>query len=257
MPRASTPIRPVSLIALSILFLLGVTNNASAQYTNPYTFRQWNNPVSSYIDTILLHRIQRQMLQRSIRNRQASGTQAKGSTGKASANSRSTPSDASAPAADAPKFPITATNFKSSGVRLLPAKLANATPDITAPQKEELGTAYLRILDAYEKEAPKNNVAYALTFLLGTSMQITQGTEVGDAEAEQIARLLNDVLAAAPEFQKLTVRDKQAVYEVAIITGGVIVAINQMGVEQNDEEMKQQAKELAQSVAVMFGGKGE
>jgi hypothetical protein len=65
------------------------------------------------------------------------------------------------------------------------------------------------------------------------------------------------MFASAPEFQRLTVRDKQAVYEVAIITGGVIVAINQMGVEQNDDDMKRQTRELAQSVGAMFGLKAE
>jgi len=73
------------------------------------------------------------------------------------------------------------------------------------------------------------------------------------------SRLLTSYImfASAPEFQRLTVRDKQAVYEVAIITGGVIVAINQMGVEQNDDDMKRQTRELAQSVGAMFGLKAE
>ena len=54
----------------------------------------------------------------------------------------------------------------------------------------------------------KNNVAYALTILLGASTEAASDRELPEAETEQLARELNDVLASAPEFQRMSACQK-------------------------------------------------
>ena len=71
------------------------------------------------------------------------------------------------------------------------------------------------MLDGFEEQARKNNVAYALTFLIGVSMQVVNGKELSEAEMELLAGELNDVLASAPEFTSSTAREKQSLYEAA------------------------------------------
>ncbi|HEU4389314.1 MAG TPA: DUF6683 family protein [Blastocatellia bacterium] len=223
-------------LGFTLLSLLGLSRPAAAQYTNPFTGRTFNNPMSSFADTLIMQKMQQQMLLKTIerrRNQTASAPQA---------------------APPAPAYPITATDFRPTGTRLVVEPLVSATPDATAEQKQALRTVYLETLSAFEKEARKNNLAYALTFLLGASIQVVTGKDLPDEDAHELARGLNDILGGTPEFRRLTPQEKQSLYETAIITGGLIVVMQQMGVEQNDESLKKQARELAQTMLEKLGG---
>ena len=222
-----------SLVVITGLSL-AAPQPAAAQYTNPYTFRQWNNPMSNYLDVALQQRMQ----QRNLHERIIEGQ-------------RTSDSNA-APAA--PRSPISATDFRATGTRLLPATLAATTPDMTAEQRDQLRELYLQVLTAFEEQARKNNVAYALTFLIGASMLVVNQRELSDVETEQLARELNDVLASSPEFRSSSPRQKQSLYEAAVITGGMVAVIYQIGVDQGNDELKGQAQELAQGMITQLLG---
>jgi hypothetical protein len=222
-----------TLVALTSLSL-AAPQPAAAQYTNPSTFRQWNNPMSNYLDVVLQQRMQsRRLRERFLEGQRAGGRNA-------------------APAA--PRSPISATDFRATGTRLLPATLAATTPDLTAEQKDQLRELSLQALTAFEEQARKNNVAYALTFLIGVSMQVVNERELPDADAEQLARELNDVLASSPEFRRSSPRQKQLLYEAAVITGGMIGVIYQIGVDEGNNELKAQAQDMAQGVITQLLG---
>ena len=225
-----TTFRRVTMLCIAGLLPLAAPPRAAAQYTNTYTFRQFNNPMSAYLDMRLAQRMQERRLQERILERSGQSGETRGTT---------------APAA--PSRPISATDFRSTGTRLLPRTLAEATPDLTAEQKDQLRTLYLETLNQFEQQARKNNVAWALTFLLGISLQVVNDREVTEADTDRLALELNDVLASSPEFQSLTARKKQSLYEAAIITGGMIGVIHQLGVDQSNDQLKEQAKELAKS----------
>jgi hypothetical protein len=236
-----------SLLAITSLSLLGGPQQAEAQYTNPYTFRNWNNPISNYLDV----RIQQRMQERRLQERILEGQRA-GDTAESSGVAESTPSgNMPAPAL---RRPISATDFRASGRRLLPATLAAATPDATAEEKDQLQTLYLHVLATFEEQARKNNVAYALTFLIGASMQVVRERELSDPETDRLAQELNDVLATSPEFRRLSPRQKQSMYEVAVITGGMIAVMYQIGVDQGNDELKKQAQETAREVITQLVG---
>jgi hypothetical protein len=187
---------------------------------------------------MIMHRMQQKMLLKSFEQRRG----------------RSSTDAGTKPTAPAPAYPLTATDFRPSGTRLTVDALVSGTQGATAEQKQALRTVYLETLSAFEKEARRNNVAYALAFLLGASVQVVTGKEVPDDDAHDLARGVNDILAATPEFRSLTPREKQSLYEVAIITGGMIAVMHQMGVEQNDESLKKQAIDLAQTMLEKLGG---
>lgn len=216
-----------------VVFAVALAQPAWAQFRNPYTGRMFNNPMSSYLDTVLRGRMNQRVLERMILEKRAA-------RGKEEA-----PRPAPAPAEA--RRPISATDFTPGGPRIVPAMLASGA---TKAEREGARAALEQLLDAYEKEARKHNVAYALAFLLGLSAQVVKGEEVPDEQAEQLARDLNDVLAEAPQFQRLPARVKQELYETSVIVGGMIAVLSSGGMEA-------QAKQLAtQVLASLQGGQG-
>lgn len=103
-------------------------------------------------------------------------------------------------------------------------------------------------------EFHKHNVATALAVLIGVSLQVSQGLELGEAETDTLIRGLNDVLIDA-QTMKGTRADLQATYESALMTAGLIVTLFQQGDETQDAQLSAAAKTLAQGVLLGFGVK--
>src|SRR5688572_23579569 len=110
------------LLVVTLALLSGA---AQAQYTNPYNYSSWNNPVSASIDLMISQRIQRQMLERSI-------AQKYGAVPK------------TAPAADAPpapkvvKQPIAKTDLKSWTKGAVADQLGASVTGVSAAEKKQL-----------------------------------------------------------------------------------------------------------------------
>lgn len=226
------------LLTVAILACAAV-GDAAGQWVNPYNGSQWNNPVSASCDVMITNYIQKKMLEKSIARQHA------GSAGQ--------PAGQSAPAA--PKHELSASAFTPQAGRLMPDKIADGAAGTTPEQKQQLAAVFRQTLDAYEAQVPKNNVAFAVGFLVAASLQVLSGKEVADSEFEQLVRDLNDILAEAPRFQQMDVKGKQTLYEVSVITGGIIAGLNNTGVEEKDPATQQQAKDLAKSILETFGVK--
>jgi hypothetical protein len=153
------------------------------------------------------------------------------------------------PVVEAPKYPISASDFTPSQKQIAPRQLAQAAgPE----QRAELESAMEQILNAHEQDAEqngirKNNVAYAMALLLGISAQVASGTEVSPDAAEKLVLLVNDGLAASPAYSRLMQSEKQALYETAIILGVMI------GAAAQSEETQEPARQLAAQVMTGFG----
>jgi len=226
----------LSLLTAVTLFGLSA-ESAKAQYGsyhNPYTGANWNNPMSSLADTMIWSSIQRKVAEDAIQKRYGQG------------NPAPTTQGSSQPAA--PKHPITASDFKPAETRLLPDKLIDSNKDLTEEQRKGLRTLYQTGFREFEKRVRKNNVANAMAFVFGASMEIVAGKEGTDADFKMLVNALNDLLADSPKFKTLSAREKQTMYEACIITGTMMIALKQLGAQQNNDDMKKQAKELAQSV---------
>lgn len=66
-----------------------------------------------------------------------------------------------------------------------------------------------------------------------------------DAREQELLRQLNDVLAGLDEFKRLGARERQEVYEAAVISGGFVIALLQQAREENNAAKAEQAKQLA------------
>jgi hypothetical protein len=218
--------------------------DAAAQFTNPYNGTTWNNPVSAMCDVMITNSIQKQMLEKSLA-RKRSGIAAGQPAGKA---------EPAAPAA-APKHELSASGFTPLGGRLVPDKIADGAAGVDPAQKQHLAQVFRQTLATYEAQLPKNNVAFAMGFLIVASLQVYSGQEVSDSDYEQLVRDLNDILAETPRFRQMDAKGRQTLYEVSVITGGLVAGLYNTGVEEKDTAAQEQAKELAKSILETFGVK--
>jgi hypothetical protein len=147
-----------------------------------------------------------------------------------------------------PQYPITATDFYSLPVRVMPDHLANEQAALTPEQKTVMRVMYSQLLDDFERVNRRNNMAAALTFAVRASLLAVYGRQLSQAEIDQLGWNFNSVLAANPQFITMAPKEKQVLYESLIITGGTITVLQTEGVQQNNLAITVQATELGQSV---------
>jgi hypothetical protein len=170
-------------------------------------------------------------------------------------------SPAGQPAAAAPgraaapprQYPITATDFRPVGGRIMPDEISQMSPG-NAEEKQLLRTLSNQFLDLYEKEARKNNVAYSFAYLVGASLQVVTGRTLSDVEGDQLVSGFNNSIAYTPQFVSMSARDKQILTESGVITGSMIALLDAQGKERNDAKMQADAREMAKAVIGYFFG---
>src|SRR5262249_25162474 len=68
------------------------------------------------------------------------------------------------------QYPITATDFYALPVRVMPDHLVNGQAAWTPEQKAQMRVVYFQILDDFEKQNRRNNMAAALTYVVRASL---------------------------------------------------------------------------------------
>ena len=92
----------------------------------------------------------------------------------------------------------------------------------------------------------------AMTFLLVASLFVLTGKEVSDVESEQMIAAFNDTMGSTPQFVSMSPRDKQILYESAVVTGGMIALLHSQGAEQKDAAMQSDARNMSIAVVKHF-----
>jgi len=227
--------------------LLLCAATAQAQYTNSMTGRSFNNMYAANADRIMSQMIQQAGYQAMRSSIEASVKKNAAAGGGATA--------AQAPAKVAYKLPITATDFKPAGTRNVPEQLAAQVPN--AAERAQVVAAGKQILKTIEATPGfrKNNVAAAMTVIVGVSIQVLKGTEIPDAESEAMMRALNDQLGATESFKSLPAADRTRMYDTFVVIGGFIAGIAQAGAEKNDAALQEQARTMARDALAQFGAK--
>lgn len=215
-----------------------------AQYYNSLTGRQFGNMYAANAD-----RIMSQMIQQS-------GYQAMRNSIEAQARGQAAPAPTPAAAASgAPRATLAASDFKPAGRRDVPEQLAQGVADAT--ERGQVAAAARDIHKAIEA-APgfrRNNVAAAMTVVVGVSVQVVSGREIADADSQPMMLAFNDELAASEAFRGLNAQRRTRMYDTFVILGGFIAGIAQAGQETNDEKLKAQARQMARDALLQFGVK--
>jgi hypothetical protein len=218
---------------------------AKAQFTNPYTFSTWNNPISSSADTAIMNRAFQRMV---------------------GVNSAS-PSETAVPTAVAPTAvaPLSASNFRPVARQLMPQQLAS-DPSLSPTDQQQLTALYSELLANYHhwlveegEQRLQHNVAGAMTYLLLTSHYVlNDGEELSQTEQEVILQNFNEALAADAHFQFLSAQGKQELYETLVISAALPLALYFQGQEDSDLSLITQAQTMAEAtlIAILTGEAG-
>ncbi len=255
-----TRIRSLFLGSVVFATSLIIFQHVAGQYRNPYNGVSHTSQLAKFYD---MTRTWNSNLFREMNRYQATKSRLRdlarsyGSSAPA-ASTRTTAringSSNSRPESGIRQYPITATDFKPVGARVLPDQIANSTPGLTGEQREGLRALGNHYLTEFEREARKNNIANAMTFLLEVSMYVLTGKEVSDAETEQMIAAFNNTMGATPQFVSMSPRDKQILYESTIVMGGMIAFLHSQGAEQKDIAMQSEAKGISEAVLKHFLG---
>jgi len=160
---------------------------------------------------------------------------------------------AAKPGADAPRAPFSTTDFKPTGRRDAPQRLAAQVKDpALRPQITKLARDILVAIEQ-QPNFRRNNLAYAFTVYLGGSLQVLSGQEFDDARSEALAQWINDEMVAAGAVARLSAAERTQLYDVLLLQGGLIIGIAQAGVENHDDEQVELARTMARDALATFG----
>lgn len=229
-------VRRLRTLALACLAL--ALSAAQAQYTNSMTGQRFGNMWSAnadYMTSRMIQQNQMRSLQQSVQ-----------------AQVRGQPAPPAARAA-AFRLPLTMTDFKPAGPRNAPEQLAAGAAN--AKDRQQLIDAGRGIHRSIEVVPGfrKNNLASAMTVILGVSLQVAYGIEVDDARSQAIMRQLNDSLGEMPEYKALTAQQRTQMYDAFIVIGGFIAGIARQGAESGNAELADQARAMALDSLARFG----
>jgi len=151
------------------------------------------------------------------------------------------------------QFPITATDYRPTGGRILPDAVA-ASAQGDAQTKEAVRTLANQYLDAFEKQGRRNNMANGFGFLSSVSIEVVTGRELSEFEEQQVIAGFNNMLASNPQFALMSARDKQIATEASVISGGFIAFLHVQGKQSRDAKMQADARQLATAAIAYFFG---
>ena len=195
-----------------------------AQLANPYAGLTWVDPLAGHLDPAVYSRIW--------------------------ARAVSKP-----PEKPTPKLGFEATDFKPVEPRGFARALVAQSKGLGKEHGRALVDGLNAGLDLFEKDMRKNNVAFAMAFLIGSALGAAGERDVQDAELVSLAQAVNDELAASAQFKKLPAKQKQLLYEGCIVSGALLGGMAAAGQEGNDPELKALARVLARSVLSTFRGR--
>lgn len=254
---------------------------AYAQYTNPYTGTTWNNPMSSYLDTVNLgnqrmsnlliqQSINRSMLKRSLeRRRGKSPAQSvkrsaplKRSAPSAPKKSSTTSHAATPTVADGFQSAARVTSFEFTGTSVMSQKLAQmlSSKEEERPKNAKIFAWCLQsvrgdFLKNKSANLPTDNVARALAYSLMSwqRLALTRNGEkagqrqpdISPAQANALRVQAALALSADPRFRVKSNLQKQQTYEMLMIMTGFVEAVYGTGLQQNNVEMQELARGMA------------
>ena len=234
-----------------LLALAATTAAAQTGYINTMNGRQFNNMYAANADFLMSQMIQQgqwNVMRLTMEQQVAKQRAAQQAAQKA-------PPPAPAAKKASYKYPITASDFKPAGPRTVPQQLGAA---VANPKDRADFEKACRDIQKTIEATPgfrKNNLAAAMTVLLGVSLQVVNGIEIPDDASEELMRGLNDQVAALPALASFPAEKRTQFYDTMVIVGGLIAGIAQNAAETGNGEMATLAKQMARDALAQFGVK--
>lgn len=177
-----------------------------------------------------------QNVKRHLRNRASQGT---GTT------STVTPANTTTAAASAPaKAPITATDFaRDPNGKDVVAQFIAAT-NLPPADGTKLATALRATMTQLGSAGRKDNVANAMTLLIGLCYGVLEKPGFDPSRADDLIPAINDALAASPQFRALTAADRQNMYDSMLLSTAIIATVHQSDKQASKNIARQSLQQL-------------
>lgn len=160
-------------------------------------------------------------------------------------------------AATAQSRPMEATDFRPAGKRDVANRMAAA---VANPADRATFVQACREIQNTVEATPgfrKNNLASALTLLIGASLQVVGGREFDDATTQGLMRIINDDLTESGAFARLTGAQRTLSYDAFLILGGLIAGLDANARESGDAATREQARRMATDALISLGLLGQ
>lgn len=254
---------------------------AQAQWTNPYTGTTWNNPMSSYLDTVnmgnqrMADLMIQQSIQRNAMKRRLNDRKGKSTAPKSGTKSHMPTTPAATPVVDEMQSAVKATNFKFETPSVMPQQLAQMMSRKVEdrPKTAQVCGWCLRmgredLLKNPHANLPPDNVARALAyaFISWHDLAVTRngekvgqrGQQISVAQADALRMQIAKVLSADPQFRAKSNRQKQELYEVLLIMTTLTQLTYGIGLQKNSVEIQELARGMARdNIKALLGVKPE
>ncbi|HEX5038462.1 MAG TPA: DUF6683 family protein [bacterium] len=161
--------------------------------------------------------------------------------GKSSTGQATNPSNPATPAAPAlPTAPITATDFTRDpkGKDVVDQFITAAK--VAPAEGTQLATALRSTMTQLGAAGRKDNVATVMTLLIGLSYGVIEKPGFDVARADDLVPMINNALAASPQFTSLGAPDRQNMYDSMLLSAAVIAIVHQSGDKQASQTIAKQ-----------------
>lgn len=213
---------------------------ARGQYTNPFTGRTFNNPASSFLDTVILHNQQSMMLRNMVMGNLAVQ---RGLT-------RGGPRLSKAQKQQVDRFAKYGGTLFKPGKSPVPAKLAAAFIPEAGEQREDMTKLFEGLLKVYQdrsrqQNAPSNDLARTLSYALAVNYAYAREQEVSAAGLAAMRGKLRTTLLSNASFKKLSNAQKQEMNDTLVILAHFVALGYDHCKEKGDQDGMAAYKRLA------------
>lgn len=263
-------------VLMSLVGFFGLMPKVAAQYTNPYTGNIFNNPMSSYLDTVIQGNMQmqnlmiqqntqRNLLESSLEQREGANQQTPESLPEHTLNNQQNEEQVpdSVPNEEVPSngssAEVAATSFRPVARAVVPQQIAVKFGN-TPEEKQEYEQNLTKLLEFYEgyvqeRQWQLHDVAHAISYYIGANYYVsTDGKDLNPKQAWGLYNSVSRLLTEGKVLQNLSESEKQEMYEVMAIQGALPLLGYNSAVTEGNKEMSAQFRQNArQNLEKLFG----
>ena len=217
---------------LAGLLVLAAASASQAQGAKPFDWSGWTNPAPA-IDVMAARHSQSKVLERVIQRK------------------------VGVVASPFTHHPLSVTDLKPAKRGPTAGALAASFRNLDAKERKEFAQMLDDGLTQTEGDPAfrKHNLAQAIAYLLAAAIWVLDDGEPVDEELGQVIAALNDILGDDRAFRAMPAKDKQRLYEGAILTAGILTGLHSSAVSAQDEAAQTQLKQVARATLARFGFK--
>jgi hypothetical protein len=160
------------------------------------------------------------------------------------------------------RLPLSVSSFRTVGNPIMPKRVAGAVRGLDMEGRRQLEASLMLLLKQYEQvldrnddDRLKNNLAGACNFLFNSAYSVLKdGRELNTQQQESMLKQFNAGFALGFKEQRLSDREKQELYESAVLSGSIILGLYTEGRETSQPEQQKMARSLARELLTRLLG---